>query len=224
MTEDDDEVVQAILASAQAMGWEHVADANAHDSERIGFTPSTIRHGKRTSAYSAFVRPVRSRHNLTVATRTRAGHLLFDGTRVVGVRASKAGQTVDYRARKEVIVSAGTVETTLLLERSGIGRPDVLHRAGIDLRVDSPNVGERVIEQRAVSIQVRLNANIGPTQRLNTVPNRGWQGFKYLFTRSGPIATGGYDLVSQFKSSPDLDRPTSRASSCRWRSTPAARP
>ena len=207
VTEDDNEVVQAILASAQAMGWEHVADANAHDSERIGFTPSTIRHGKRTSAYSAFVRPVRSRHNLTVATRTRAGHLLFDGTRVVGVRASKAGQTVDYRARKEVILSAGTVETTLLLERSGIGRPDVLHRAGIDLRVDSPNVGERVIEQRAVSIQVRLNANIGPTQRLNTVPNRGWQGFKYLFTRSGPIATGGYDLVSQFKSSPDLDRP-----------------
>jgi choline dehydrogenase len=207
VTEDDDEIVQAILASAQAMGWEYVADVNACDSERIGFTPSTIRGGRRTSAYSAFVRPVRSRRNLTVATLTRAGYLLFDGTRVAGVRASKGGQTVDYRARKEVILSAGTVETTLLLERSGIGRPDVLHRAGVDIRVESPNVGERVIEQRAVGMQVRLKGNIGPTQRLNTVPKQGWEGFKYLLTGSGPIATGGYDLVSQFKSSPDLDRP-----------------
>ena len=207
VTEDDDELVQAVLASARARGWEQVADVNAHDSERIGFTPSTIRNGRRTSAYSAFVRPVRSRRNLTVATRTRAGYLLFDGTRVVGVRASKGGQTVDYRARKEVILSAGTVETALLLERSGIGRPDVLHRAGVDLRVESPNVGERVIEQRAVSMQVRLNANIGPTRRLNTWPRQGWEGFKYLFTRSGPVATGGFDLVSQFKSSPGLDRP-----------------
>ena len=114
---------------------------------------------------------------------------------------------MDYRARKEVILSAGTVETPLLLERSGIGRPDVLRRAGVDVRVESPNVGERIIEQRMVSIQVRLKRNIGPTQRLNTFLGQGWEGFKYLFTRSGPIATGGFDFICQFKSSPDLDRP-----------------
>ena len=207
VTEDDDELVQAVLASAMAMGWERVADTNAHDTERIGFSPSTIRHGRRTSAYSAFVRPVRSRRNLTVATRTRAGYLLFDGTRVAGVRATNGGQTVDYRARKEVILSAGTVETPLLLERSGIGRPDVLRQAGVEVRVESPNVGDRIIEQRGVTIQVRVKGNLGPTQKLNTLPKQGWEGFKYLFTRSGTIATGGYDLVSQFKSSPGLDRP-----------------
>jgi choline dehydrogenase len=207
VVEDDDELDQAVLASAQDMGWEYVADVNAHDSERIGFSPSTIRHGVRTSAYSAFVRPIRRRRNLTLATRTRAGCLLFDGTRVVGVRASKRGRAVEYRARKEVILSAGTVETPLLLERSGIGRADVLRRAGVDVRVESPNVGERVIEQRIVSLQVRVKGNVGPTQHLNTLPKDAWEGFKYLFTRSGPIATSGYDLVCQFKSSPDLDRP-----------------
>ena len=113
VTENDDQLDQAVLAAAQGMGWERVADANAHDSERIGFTPSTIRHGVRASAYSAFVRPVRGRRNLTVATRTRAGYLLFDGTRVAGVRAAKDGRTVDYRARKEVILSAGTVESKI---------------------------------------------------------------------------------------------------------------
>ena len=183
VVENHDELVQAVLASAQDMGWEHVADTNAHDSERVGFTPSTIRHGVRTSGYSAFVRPVRSRRYLTVATRTRAGYLLFDGSRVVGVRAATGEQTVEYRARKEVILSAGTVETPLLLERSGIGRPDVLRRAGVDLRVDSPNVGERVIEQRGVSIQVRVKGNLGPTQHFNTLPKQAWQGVKYLVTR-----------------------------------------
>jgi choline dehydrogenase len=208
VSENDDELVQAVLASAQGMGWEHVADVNAHDSERIGFTPSTIKHGRRTSAYSAFVRPViRRRRNLTVATRARAGYLLFDGSRVVGVRAITGGRAVDYRARKEVILSAGTVETPLLLERSGIGRPDVLRGAGVDVRVESPHVGERVIEQRGVSIQVQVKGNLGPTQHFNTLPKQTWQGVRYLFTRSGPIATSGHDLVSQFKSTPGLDRP-----------------
>jgi choline dehydrogenase len=207
VVENRDELVQAVLSSAQDMGWEHVADTNAHDSERVGFTPSTIRHGVRTSAYSAFVRPVSDRRNLTVATRTRAGYLLFDGDRVAGMRAANSGRTVDYCARKEVILSAGTVETPLLLERSGIGRPDVLRRARVDVRVESPNVGERVIEQRGVSMQVRVKGNLGPTQHFNTLPKQAWQGVKYLVTRSGPIATGGHDLVCQFRSSPDLGRP-----------------
>src|ERR1700751_4772753 len=201
VVENHDELVQAVLASAQDMGWEHVADTNAHDNERVGFTPSTIRHGVRTSAYSAFVRPARGRRNLTVAPPTRAGYLLSPG------RAADGGRTADYRARKEVILSAGTAETPLLLERSGIGHPDVLRRAGVDVRVESPNVGERVIEQRGGRMQVRVKGNLGPTQHFNTLPKQGWQGIKYLVTRSGPIATNGHDLVCQFKSSPDLDRP-----------------
>lgn len=207
VVENDDEVVQAILGSGEKYGWQRVEDTNAYDSERIGFTPSTIKDGRRTSAYSSFVRPVRSRTNLTVQTRSRAEHLLFDGNRVVGVRVRQGAKTMDVKARKEVIISTGTVETPLLLERSGIGDPEVLRSLGIDVRVESPNVGERVIEQRGVAMQVRLTKNIGPTQELNTVPKQGWEGLKYLLNHRGPISTGGYDVVCQFKSSPDLERP-----------------
>jgi choline dehydrogenase len=205
--ESDDEIVQAALAAGQAMGWERVADHNASDREHIGFTPSTIRHGVRTTGYSAFVHPIRRRPNLTVATHTRANRLRFDGDRVVGVRAANGARTIDYGARKEVILSAGTIETPLLLERSGVGHPDVLRGAGIDVRVESPNVGERMIEQRVLSVQFRYKGNVGYTARLNSLPKQGWEGFKYLFTRSGPIAMGVADVVMQFKSSPALDRP-----------------
>jgi choline dehydrogenase len=203
----DELVCDAILDAAQKMGLRRTADFNEHDDERIGFTPSTIKNGIRVSAASAFLRPAARRPNLTVLHRTRAGYLRFDGTRVIGVRAKTGSSYQDYTARREVIVSAGTVESTLLLERSGIGQPATLAAAGVQLRVESPNLGERVTEQRGVSLQVKLKGKVGLTHKLNTVPKQALQGGKYLLTRRGPIATAGYDLVCAYKSSPDLDRP-----------------
>lgn len=202
-----DEVTEALFAAARNYGWKVVDDANAEDVERIGFTPSSIRHGWRTSAASAFLRPARRRRNLKVMTRTRAAYLLFDGKRVVGVRTERQGRMEDFSAKKEVLVSGGTIESTMLLERSGIGDPAVLRAAGVSVVAESPNVGERVIEQRGLQMQVKLKDPIGATQRLNTVPKQGWEGFKYLFTRMGPIATAGYDVICGFKSSPEVPRP-----------------
>jgi choline dehydrogenase-like flavoprotein len=202
-----DEVTDALFAAGRNYGWKVVADANEEDVERIGFTPSSIRNGRRTSAASAFLRPAKGRPNLTVMTRTRAAYLLFDGQRVVGVRTARKGRVEDFKASKEVLVSGGTIESTMLLERSGIGHPAVLKAAGVNVVAESPNVGERVIEQRGLQMQVKLKDRIGTTQRLNTLPKQLWEGFKYLFTRKGPIATAGYDVICGFKSSPEMARP-----------------
>ena len=202
-----DEVTDALFAAARNYGWKVVDDANEEDVERIGFTPSSTRHGLRTSASSAFLGPAKRRPNLTVMTRTRAAYLLFDGTRVVGVRTERNGRVEDFKARKEVLVSGGTIESTMLLERSGIGNPAVLRKAGVSVVAESPNVGERVIEQRGLQMQVKLKDRIGTTQRLNTLAKQGWEGFKYLLTRKGPISTAGYDVLCGFKSSPELSRP-----------------
>lgn len=202
----DDEVTRALLTSAAALGLRRTDDFNTADDERIGLTPATIRDGQRVSA-AALLDPARGRGDLTVMTHARAERLLLDGTRVVGVRLRRQGRVVDVRARREVLVAAGTIESPLLLERSGIGRPDVLDAAGVPWVVDSPNVGERVIEQRAVSMQVRFRGRHGATERLNTRPKQLVEGARYLATRRGPVATSGYDVVSAFRSAPGLDRP-----------------
>jgi choline dehydrogenase-like flavoprotein len=219
VTESDEPVTGAILQSAMAHGWEHVADFNAHDGERIAYTPSTIRDGRRATSYRAFVRPERARprsqRNLTVFPRTRAECLLFDGPagiRVTGVRVrhgagKHGGTTRDITARREVIVCAGTVETVLLLERSGIGHPDILAPLGIAARAASPHVGERVSEQRAVVLQVRLTDDIGPGRRVASLGGKASEALRYLRGGQGTLATAGYDLVCQFKSSPGLARP-----------------
>jgi choline dehydrogenase-like flavoprotein len=210
VTDTGDEVTAAILAAAVKYGWPHVADVNAADTERIGFTPSTIRAGRRTTSYDAFVRPVLARRGsgLTVAARTRAACLTFDGHRVVGVTTIDAKGTVtEIKARREVILCAGAIETPLLLERSGIGRPDLLRKHGIDPVAESPNVGERLIEQRGVALQVALKGSSAAASRLGTKPGQAAEALRWLATGAGLLSTGGYDLVCQFKSAPAVPRP-----------------
>lgn len=204
---DGDEVTAALFAAATATGLRRATNFNDGDDERIGFTPATIRHGRRVSAASAFLAPIRRRPNLTVMTGARAERVRLEHGRAVGVVVRRGRRVLDVSVRREVLVAAGAIESPLLLERSGIGDPAVLRAAGITPVVVSPNVGERVIEQRAVSIQVQFRGRHGPTESLNTFPRQLMGGARYLLTRRGPIASSGYDVVSAFRSAPDLQRP-----------------
>jgi len=219
VTDPGGEVTAAIMASAVSYGWERVADANASDGERIGFTPSTISRGRRTTSYDAYVRPVLARQaaarggqvghgGLTVATRTRAVRLLFDGRRAVGVSTVDGqGRPGAVTARREVILCAGSVETPLLLERSGIGRPQLLRQHGIAVVAESPNVGMRLIEQRGVALQVTLNGHRGAGRRLSRRTGQVAEALRWLAAGTGLLSTGGYDLVCQFRSDPAVPRP-----------------
>ncbi|MGE0065852.1 MAG: GMC family oxidoreductase [Solirubrobacterales bacterium] len=204
---EGDELTAALISAAQKYGWTHTDDTNAEDVERIGYTPSSTKNGRRVSAATAFLRPVLKRPNLTYVTGAKVGSLVFDAGRAVGVRLTCKGRSEEHRAGREVILSAGCIESALLLERSGIGDPKVLAGAGIEVLVESPNVGERVVEQRGVAMQVKLNCRLGPTESLNTRPKQAWEGLKYLLNRRGPIAGAGYDVVCGYKSSPELARP-----------------
>jgi choline dehydrogenase-like flavoprotein len=110
-------------------------------------------------------------------------------------------------ARREVILCAGSVETPLLLERSGIGRPQLLRKHGIALAAESPNVGEHLIEQRGVALQVTLNGHGRAGRRLSSRTGQAAEALRWLATGTGLLSTGGYDLVCQFKSDPASPRP-----------------
>ena len=156
-TETDDETVQLFLESAQKAGWGFVEDLNAQDEQQVGFTPSTIKNGIRQSTANTFLWAARHRKNLTIATHTTVGRLRFDGNRVVGVTARRGDRLIDYTARNEVIISAGAIETPMLLERSGIGRGDVLGKAGVDATRGEP-------ERRRASDRAARGGRPGPLQ------------------------------------------------------------
>lgn len=209
-----EEASDALIEAMGKHGITFVEDPNGSDDERVGYVASSIKRGTRMSAARAFLRPARRRKNLTIMTHTEADRLVLDDTRVTGVLARSTrgrGGQVALAARKEVIVAGGPLESPQLLERSGIGRPDVLEAAGIPMVVASPKVGENLREHRGVTLQVGLSGVEGFNKQASSFARQMWAGFKYLFSRSGLIAHGGYNVVAAYRSDPASPRPDTHA-------------
>ncbi len=201
------QLLEDVIAAGTELGWQRAVDLNETDEERIGYAMATIRDGRRSSAADAFLHPVEHRPNLTVATDTTVDRVLIENGTAVGVRARRAGRTVDHRARSEVILAAGALATPKLLQLSGVGPPDTLAAAGIDVAVDSPNVGARLREHRCFMLQFRLTTSTGYNKWLAAGPRQILSALRYRITRGGPLAAPASDLVGFFRTDPALDRP-----------------
>ena len=204
---DPDPISEAIVAAGPSVGMTPVDDYNESDAPRIGHTMATMRNGVRCSAAHAFLHPVKSRPNLTVVTGAVANRLIFDGDRAVGVEVLNGGSATEYRTTGEVILSMGSLATPKMLQLSGIGPAAVLRGAGIDVRVDSPNVGRRMVEHRCFVLQHRLREDKGYNKYLSTKLRQNLTGVRYLATKRGPLAAPSYDVIGFVKTQPGLDRP-----------------
>lgn len=198
---DPPPLAEAFIAAGAAAGLRPVDDLNESDDERIGLTMANIgKRRQRVSAAHAFLHPARSRPNLTVETGALATQVLFEGDRAVGVRVRQAGRAVELRARREVILSLGSIQTPRLLQLSGIGPADILRGAGVDVRVDQPNVGGRLREHRCFKLQARLRDNLGYNRQLAGKLGQAIAGARYLTTRRGPIGAPSYDVIAFLRS------------------------
>jgi choline dehydrogenase len=203
---DSDPLSADLIAAGAAVGMTPVDDYNETDDERIGYTMANIRDGRRVSAAHAFLRPAKNRENLTVTVNSVATELLFDADRVVGVRIRQDGAVNDVFARCDTVLSLGSLNTSKLLELSGIGSADVLRSAGVDVRVDQPNVGARLREHRCFMLQARLNHDGGYNRQFSTQRGQTVAGVKYFITRKGPLALPAFDVIGFLKTDPSLDR------------------
>ncbi|WP_169816234.1 GMC family oxidoreductase [Nocardia miyunensis] len=207
-----EEVSDLLIESMVKNGIDYEDDMNGSDNNRVSYVASSIWRGLRVSASRALVRPARRRRNLTVALHTEVDRILFEGTRAVGVSALRRGVTpVTYKARREVILCAGAFESPMLLERSGVGQADLLNSLGIPVVVDSPRVGEGMREHRGILFQFKLRNIRGYNWQASSTMRQMWTGFKYLFTRRGLIAHGGFGLTAMYASDPASDRPDTQA-------------
>nr|WP_268932369.1 GMC oxidoreductase [Mycolicibacterium hodleri] len=201
-------ICEDFIQAGGKLGWSATEDINGSDDERIGPAARTIKNGQRVSSARAFLHPVTDRSNLTVAVKTTVHRILFRGDKTTGVEASTHhGEIQTLTAGREVILCLGSIATPRLLQLSGIGDRSLLRKLGMDVVVDSPNVGRRMLEHRCFAIQYRLNQNIGYNTSLSTPLAQAVSGVKYLATMTGRLASGAYDVVGFFKTSPELDCP-----------------
>lgn len=154
--------IRAMQRAAQELGYPLLPDINGTEADGFFGIPLSQDGGSRVSSASAYLPPeVRRRPNLRVMANTEAMRVEFEGRRAVGVAAAQRGATVFVRAR-EVILSAGAVQSPVLLMRSGIGDADALGRLGIGVVADVPAVGRNL--QNHVCINIGLTLPAGQRQ------------------------------------------------------------
>jgi choline dehydrogenase len=200
---------EAMIAAGEQMGLRRKEDPNLPEQEGVSYVASNInRRGERVSAARGFLTPaVRRRPNLTILTETRVERVLFEGRRAVGVVCVRGEERREYRAAREVILSAGTIASPQLLQVSGIGSAQHLRNVGVAVVHDSPGVGANLREHWLAFTQFRLRNGRDSQNRQFGGLRLAAQVVKYLLFRRGPLSIGGYDVVAFARTQPGLDRP-----------------
>jgi len=196
-------VLETFAQAAQQTGLPATDDFNRGDNTGVGYFDVNQRSGIRWNASKAFLRPAMKRSNLTIITGAHTQRLVMEGKRCVGV--DYRGGDTDYlaKARCEVIVSAGAVNSPQLLELSGIGNGARLQKLGIDVIQDLRGVGENLQDH----LQLRMAYKVSGVRTLNTLSakwwGKAWIGLQYAVMRSGPMSMAPSQLGAFAKSNPD---------------------
>jgi choline dehydrogenase len=186
-------LAETMVQAGVEMGLKSVDDLNGTTLDRVGFYAHNVRRGRRESAATTFLARAKRRPNLHVVTHAMAERLVVENGRVTGVAAKVAGQPRRFDCHGEVVVSGGTLESPLLLQRSGIGPADVLRTVGVEPLVDAPDVGGRMREHLGFSMPHRLSRAVGSSRSFYGVGLARAMA-RYVLTRGGIMATGPFEV------------------------------
>ncbi|MBT6277625.1 MAG: choline dehydrogenase [Chromatiales bacterium] len=175
----------ALFAASEHIGIPRNPDYNGASQEGMSFTQATVRNGRRQSTAHCYLEPARRRANLTIEVQAFAEQLTFSGTRCTGVRYRCGDEKREARATREVIVSAGSINSPQLLELSGVGQPDVLQEHGIDVLHALPGVGENLREHYSPRLKWEITKRGVTYNDLGRGLGLVGQVMKYVFRQRG---------------------------------------
>ncbi len=183
---------QAFIEAGRQAGYPVSADLNGERQEGFGWFDMTVKDGVRWSTANAYLRPAMKRTDLTVATQALAIRVAFEGRRAVGVRYKRGGRGHLARARREVILSGGPINSPQLLKLSGIGPAAELRHFGIDVVADRPGVGENLQDHLEFYFQVASKRPITLYAHTGLMA-RGLVGLQWLMRGRGLGATNHFE-------------------------------
>ncbi|MGB5736697.1 MAG: GMC family oxidoreductase N-terminal domain-containing protein [Thiohalocapsa sp.] len=201
------DVLQRFAEAATQAGIPVSADFNGGDNLGVGHFEVNQKRGTRWSAVRGFLDPVRSRPNLEIVTGALSDRLLINGHRVQGIEFLQAGERCRASARIETLLAAGSIGSPAILQRSGIGDPDLLRPLGIPVARALKGVGRNLQDH----LQLRSIYKVQGIKTLNQSANSLWgkamMGLDYALFRRGPLTMAPSQLGLFARSSPELETP-----------------
>jgi choline dehydrogenase len=203
------DVLDAFAQAAIQAGIPATDDFNRGNNEGVGYFEVNQKKGFRWNAAKAFLRPqCYDRPNFEMWTMAQVVKLNFETTadgspRCVGAEVQTNNGRVKVIAQSEVVLSAGSIGTPTILQRSGIGSASELQKHGVKSLVDSPGVGQNLQDH----LQIRAVFKVDGVKTLNTLANsyfgKAKIGLEYALRRSGPMSMSPSQLGAFTRSSPD---------------------
>jgi len=184
------ELIDAVIAGAGELGIARNDDFNGAAQEGAGYYHLSTRRGWRCSTAVAYLKPARRRENLRIETGTQATRIAFNGRRAGGVSYRRRGDEHAARARREVLLCAGAVQTPQLLQLSGVGPEALLRSFDIPVVHELPGVGENLQDHLQARVIYECTRPITTNDDLASFWRTIGMGIDYLFTRDGPMAVG----------------------------------
>ncbi|MFM7305485.1 MAG: GMC family oxidoreductase, partial [Alphaproteobacteria bacterium] len=182
---DPHELSEAYIAANEALGLPRTPDYNSGNQEGTFLYQQMMRGGRRWSPADAYLRPALSRPNLKLIQRALAEAIVFEGKRAIGIRYTQEGSApITIRARRDVILSGGSINTPQLLQISGVGDPEWLAGIGVDVVHALPGVGKNLRDHYAVRVSA-LVKGAGSLNERSRGLRLAMEVLRYAFSRKG---------------------------------------
>ena len=195
------------IAATESLGFPGTTDFTGPTNEGVGFRQGVLRAGRRVTTARAFLRPALARGNVTLYTNALVLRVTVAEGRATGIVYEHDGQQHEVRATREVILSAGTIQTPQILLLSGIGPAVQLQASGIQPVHNLPGVGRNLQDHLACPVLMTTTDSTSYGISARALPRGVWAVVQYLLARSGPFASNVFESVGFLKTVPGLDRP-----------------
>jgi choline dehydrogenase len=182
----------AFIEAGRQAGYPVSADLNGEQQEGFGRFDMTVKDGVRWSTANAYLRPAMKRPNLRVVTHALATRVEFEGRRAVGVRYERGGSGRLARARREVVLCGGPINSPQLLKLSGVGPAAELGALGLPVVAALPGVGENLQDHLEFYFQVASKQPITLYGKTGLFA-RGLVGLQWLLRARGDGATNHFE-------------------------------
>jgi choline dehydrogenase len=199
-------LAEAFIRAGVEAGYPYTPDANGRQQEGFGPMDRTTRNGRRWSVGRGYLAPAAMRPNLTIVTGALVQHILFEGRRARGVSYTLAGNKIEARAEREVILCGGAFNSPQLLQLSGIGPADHLRAVGITVHHDMPGVGSNLNDHPDIVIQHRClkPVSLYPASK---APGKWLVGLQWFLTHDGYAASNHFEAGAFIRSRAGIEHP-----------------
>ena len=195
----------AFIAAGSEAGYPLTDDYNGTAQEGFGALEMTVYNGRRWSVANAYLRPALRRPNCQIINAL-ARRVVFEGKRAVGVEVKRGGEIEVIKARREVILSASSINSPKILLASGIGPAAELRALGIDIVADRAGVGKNLQDHLEVYVQAKCLQPITLYKHWNLF-SKAWIGANWLFLKRGLGTTNHFEAGAFLNSRADVAYP-----------------